>query len=234
MIKIAIVEDNDIDAENLLNTIRKYFLAKKEEYNVKQFHHSENVVEYSHAFDILFFDIELGGMNGMDAARKIRACDEKAIIIFVTNMRQYVIGGYEVGALNYLLKPVQYAGFSLTMDRALTIVRRNENAFLCVRKNDSVYQIKCEDILFIDIVRHDIVIHCRDDGYFLYGSLNKYEESLKKQGFARCSSSALINLRHVRMVKDNEVYVADKTIRISRRMKTSFLTALTVYLGETL
>lgn len=234
MIKIAMVEDNDADARVLSAHIKNYFSSKNEEYTLKRFRNAESVLELVHSFDILFLDIELEGMNGMDAAREIRKFDEKIVLIFVSNMRQYVINGYEVQALNYILKPIQYAGFLLTIERALTIVKRREDSFITVRKKDAVYQINRDDILYIDVVRHDIVIHGTQESYFLYGTLSQYEKMLKPYGFVCCSSNTLINLRYVKQVVDGKVIVGKEEFTISRRMKKDFIDALTIFYGEKL
>ncbi len=232
MIRIAIVEDNASDTEALKKLIARYFETRKKEYQIQEYNNAENFLDSKMNFDIMFLDIELSGMNGMNAAKRVRLTDSKSVIIFTTYMRQYAIKGYEVGALNYLLKPVHYSGFSLTMDKALPIVDVNNESFLRVSSKDGIRQLNCRDILYIDIVKHDVVIHCTNENLFLYGILSEYEKKLSGFGFAKCSSNTLVNLRHVNKVVKDDVYIADDVLHISRRMKKSFLNQMTIFLGE--
>lgn len=113
MIEIAIVEDE----ENYRNILQEYLQKYEQEYG-EQIHLSvytdgdEITENYSAKYDIIFMDIEMQFMDGMTAARKIREADKGVIIIFITNMAQYAIQGYEVDALDYVLKPIAYFAFS--------------------------------------------------------------------------------------------------------------------------
>ena len=116
MIHIAIVEDEDVWAEKINHYLKKYEIENQIPFHISRFHDGAEIADdYSGGHDIIFMDIEMGLMNGMEAAEQIRTKDEQVIIIFVTNMSQYAIRGYKVNALDYVLKPITYIPFSQTL-----------------------------------------------------------------------------------------------------------------------
>ena len=109
MINIAIIEDNAADANLLRSYIDRYFAETDKSYKVEVFSDGFNFLSnYSGKCNIAFFDIEMPHIDGMQVARRLRAVDSEVSIIFVTNMAKYAINGYEVSALDFIIKPVEY------------------------------------------------------------------------------------------------------------------------------
>ena len=128
MIRIAIVEDEEQASRTLTSVLKLY--AKKENlvFSIALYKNAESfLVETSKAFDIVFFDIELPGISGMDAAFKLRESDSSIIIIFVTNMAQYAVRGYEVDALYYIIKPFTYQKVEYKLKKAMAILKAETN-----------------------------------------------------------------------------------------------------------
>ena len=133
MIRIALVEDDASYRQELKAYLEQYARENGEEIDVKTFADGDEIAQdYRAEYDIIFMDILMRFMNGMQAAREIRKKDEEVIIIFVTNTAQYAISGYEVNALDYVLKPINYYAFSKTMERALAKVKRDEEKFIVI------------------------------------------------------------------------------------------------------
>ena len=108
MIQIAIVEDEEIYVKQLTEYIRKYQTERGRSIKVTVFGDGEDITEnYNGVFDIILMDIQMRFMDGMTAAEKIRQMDQKVIIMFITNMIQYAVRGYEVDAMDYVVKPVE-------------------------------------------------------------------------------------------------------------------------------
>ena len=109
MAKIAVVEDNTAVREELCGFIAKYAQESGRKLDVTPFADGSQIVEpYRPGFDIIFLDIEMPRLGGMPTAERIRQLDPEVVLIFVTNMAQYAIRGYEVDALDFVLKPVSY------------------------------------------------------------------------------------------------------------------------------
>lgn len=114
MVSIAIVDDDTEDILTLERHIARYFAEKGGEYGIASFYDgSELMRDYAPKYDIVFLDIDMEKLNGMAAAKRIRDTDEHTAIVFVTRMAKYAIKGYEVSALDFIVKPVEYGSFAL-------------------------------------------------------------------------------------------------------------------------
>ena len=116
LFRIAIVEDENKDSDLLENYIARYFSeeASENRYQVTVFNNAGVFVEHYRAdFDLILLDIQMPGMNGMDAAAALRKKDSSVLLVFVTNMAQYAVKGYDVNAAGFILKPVSYYDFLL-------------------------------------------------------------------------------------------------------------------------
>jgi len=119
MAKIAVVEDNDAMRAQLCGFIAQYAQESGHQLDVTAFSDGAQLVEpYRPGFDIIFLDIEMPKLGGMPTAERIRRQDPDVVLVFVTNMAQYAIRGYEVDALDFVLKPVSYYQFSTKLERA--------------------------------------------------------------------------------------------------------------------
>jgi DNA-binding LytR/AlgR family response regulator len=169
----------------------------------------------------------------MTAARRIRERDNDVVIVFVTSAPQYAISGYEVDALSYLLKPVGYAAFEQELSRCLLRLRRRERRTLLFTDSEGVvHRIDVADVLYIETVRHRLMIRTLDGDYTVAGALKVMEAELAGDDFFRCNSGYLVNLRHVTGVEGNDCRIRGGVrLQISRPRKKEFLAALAAYIG---
>ena len=131
MIKIAIVEDEAAVRDQLTDYVRRYTRQYGTEFEVTCFTDGDEILEnYRPAFDIIFLDVEMKRLNGMETAQRIRELDDDVLLIFITNMAQYAIKGYSVGALDYVLKPVPYFAFSQQLQKAVNQLARRARHYL--------------------------------------------------------------------------------------------------------
>ena len=236
MAKIAVVEDNTAVREELCGFIAKYAQESGRKLDVTPFADGSQIVEpYRPGFDIIFLDIEMPRLGGMPTAERIRQLDPEVVLIFVTNMAQYAIKGYEVDALDYVLKPVSYGAFCTKLSRAIQRVQRRKGGQVALQLSGGGMQLlDTGDILYLETRNRMLYYHTATQEYAVRGSLAGAEKQLAAYHFARCNQCYLVNLQYVRGVENDFVQVGDARLEISRRQKAAFMTAVASYLGGVL
>lgn len=233
MLHISIVEDDISSAKLLERYVKKYFEESGEAYRLS--HYTDGlqfIADYTGDCDIVFMDIEMPRLDGMATARRLRAVDQTVSLIFVTNMAKYALKGYEVDALDFMLKPVEYFNFSLKMDKAIRLRRKYAGSFVLLETADGVTKIEVSRIRYIESDKHFVVYHTEAGTYRVRASMNDTEARLSGRGFARCGISYLVNLAHVNHVAGFSVTVGKDTLSISRNYKKNFLDALSVFYSK--
>ncbi|MBW3082179.1 LytR/AlgR family response regulator transcription factor [Bifidobacterium phasiani] len=232
-IRIGVVEDDPASCQLVVDYLNRYQSEHGEEFVVSVFDDGATLVDhYAPIYDILLLDIEMKRMDGMEAARRVRERDDSVVIVFITAAPQYAISGYEVRALSYLLKPVPWFAFSQEMKRSIDAVRRNTDESLLVETGSKQLRVELAEIVYIESIRHTIVIHTLGGKLSITGTLKELEARLAGADFFRSNSCYLVNLRYVVAVEDQDcVLSTGERLRISRPRKKAFLAALADYMG---
>ena len=232
MLKIAVVEDQQEVRDELCRFIRKY--AAENSLQVEAVPIEDGAViaaHYEPGWDIIFMDVEMPGLDGFGAAEKIRAVDGDAVLVFVTNMAQYAIKGYEVDALDYVLKPVPYFAFSQQLQKAVGQLTRRARQYLAVPVDGGMRRVDAAEVYYIESDGHRINFYTENGDFSAPGTLKTWEEKLENSAFVRCNSGYLVNLAHVSGVQQNTVQVGPHELQISRPKRKAFLAALADYIG---
>lgn len=232
LLKLAIAEDDPKCASDLRSFVERYCQEHGLELQLQVFPDGMELVEqYQPVWDVLLLDIEMPHLDGMKAAERIRAVDPAVLIIFITYMGKFAIRGYEVSALDFVLKPVNYAKLAMRLRHVEEIIRRREERFLLVSENGELSRVLTADIHYIEVANRHIHIHTAERTYITNGTLSKLEQNLEGQPFARCSHSYLVNLRHVTHVQRDTVLMEGEGVPLSRSKQKSFLQSLSNYMG---
>lgn len=230
MYHIAIVEDEADFASQLQGFLEQYQKEQSVSFKISVFADGADIVEnYQPVYDMILLDIEMPNVNGMDAAARIRACDPEVVLMFITNIASYAIRGYEVGALDFVIKPLTYGSFSMRLTRALKRVHLSGQGQLLLSTADGVKKVLIREIYYVE-VQNRILHYYTDAGEIcVRGTMQRAEETLAPHGFVKCNHWYIVNLRHVSEVRGNTVVVGAYELEVSRRNRTAFLKALADY-----
>ena len=232
MKNIAIIEDEEEALARIRGYLERFSSESGESFRIVVYGNAIDFLEkYKPNYDIVFMDIKLPNMDGMEAAKKLRALDRFVALVFVTNMKQFAVKGYEVDALDFIVKPVKYPDFVLKLQRVLARLDENRDMKLPVVNEDGVVCIAASSIKYIEVMQHTLVYHLDKKDISVYGSLKKVEETLPARSFVRCNSCYLINLRYVTAIKGQTLYLGDVELKISSSKRKELRQALNNYLG---
>lgn len=229
--KIAVVEDDRLYIDRVKDYLKRYGDEKGSAFEAVSFLSADNFLfSYKPEFECILLDIDLPGMGGMEAAKKLRELDKNVIIVFSTSYAQFAIDGYDVDATDYLVKPYPYESFSLTMDRVCRKAASQLRGSVTVRNREGETHIPVSSILYVEQYNHRLIYHTDTGLVDVWGTMAGAERLLADfPGFVRCSASYLVNLRFVRAVSGATVTVGKDQIGISRGKKKEFLQALNTF-----
>lgn len=238
MRNIAIVEDEDESAGRLTKYIEKFSAESKQEFQVDRYRDAVDfLTAYTAKYAVVFMDIQMPNRDGMSAAIELRKIDKAVSLIFITKLIQYAQKGYEVDAVAYVIKPVQYYDFALKFRKALDIYALNEKKNLVLSTAEGMCRISTDKLMYVEIIRHRLYYHLVDGIVERTGVLSQVEADLGKFGFLRCNQCYIVNPKFIMCVKGSQVQVGSEMLSISRPRRKAFMEELANWyagLGEML
>ncbi|MDO4272048.1 MAG: LytTR family DNA-binding domain-containing protein [Eubacteriales bacterium] len=232
MIHIAVVEDEQLYSRQLKNYINRYREESTLDIKVTFFSDGNEIaLNYSGDYDIILMDIQMKFMDGMTAAEKIREMDKKVIIMFITNMTQYAIRGYEVDALDYMVKPVEYFSFSQKITKAIERIKLDHHNYISVTTDNGLKKLDISEILYVESSGHYLNFNTKKGVLQTRGTMKKALEFLEPYDFCRIHKGFLVNMKYVEEVRENNCILCGREIPVSRINRKNFMEKLTDYIG---
>lgn len=230
---IAICDDEQYMSDKIHEMVSDFFRKKHIEITTVQFPNGEELLKYDKTIDILFLDIQMGGMNGMETARRLRARKFKGILIFITILKEMVFQAFDVTAYDYLIKPIEESQFKKTMERLITSMQNANEANLFVQKGHESYMIAFEDIVFCEVIDRKIYLHLISSSVIdFYERMDKLEKKLDNR-FFRCHRSFIINLKYLKSFKNGFALMeGGKEIPVSRSKSREFSNVILQYMKK--
>lgn len=207
--RIAICDDSPVDSGYILDLLNTWAGARNVSVQAERFPSAEQFLfQYAgdKAFDILLLDIEMGTMDGVTMAKRVRQDNEAVQIVFITGYSDYIAEGYEVAALHYLMKPVKPEKLFSVLDRAAEKLRRNEQTLTLDTGGETV-RLPLYEIRYLDVQRNYVTVHARED-YTVRRTLGELASALDDR-FYRIGRSAIVNLNCVSRVTKTDIYLND-------------------------
>lgn len=234
MITVAICDDSKAMVEAVKVSLEEYAKERDRDLRIFTFYSGDELVEnYSCNYDILFLDIKMPGIDGIQAAEKIRRKDKKIIIIFLTSLMQHALDGYKVRAANYIIKPIKKKRLMMEMDRWIEELAQREEPFITVHNDNGNYKILLKSISYIETYNRNLMIHTADGDILCYWKLKEMEARIKQYGFSRCHSSYLVNLFYVENIEKMDIKLSSGVvIPIGKSKKKDFMQELARYWGN--
>ncbi len=223
MIRIAICDDEKHMSDHIRAMASDFFRKKNREIQLRTFSSGEELLSYDGQIDILFLDIQMKGMDGIETARKLRDSKFRGFLIFITVLKEMVFQSFEVQAYDYLVKPVEEKQFEKTMERLYTSMQNASEDSLLVQKGYEGRIIREEEIVFCEIIDRKIYLNLASGEVVDYYERIENLETKLGSHFFRCHRSYLINLKHLKGYKNGTACMDNgKEVPVSRLRSREF------------
>lgn len=239
-LKIALIDDDNEFLRQLHEYVDKATAEISEKGTLEKETIRSEVTEFSgglHFFsqyrcnyDLIFLDVEMPGMDGMSVARQIREMDERVGIVFVTNIAQYALQGYEVNAIDFIVKPLDYFRFFYRFQKALRFCTQNRETDLILQTSEQLIRIPLSEIQYLEKDRNYIIYHTKEGTFRERGTITEYEKAYEDAGFSRCNSGCMVNLQYVKKVTRDGVCIGNEVLPVSRSRRKEFMDNLMHFL----
>ena len=210
--RVAIVDDSTTDAKFVKGILNSWAEQRQANIQAEVFPSAEAFLfRYAEdkEWDILLLDIEMGAMDGVTMAKRVRQDNEAVQIVFITGYSDYIAEGYEVAALHYLMKPVNREKLLSVLDRALE-KRKQEERCLNLEAYGEMVRIPFYDIRYLDVHQNYVTVHAKAD-YTVKRTLGDFEKELDSR-FCRVGRAMILNLKYIQRVTKTEVRLSDGTV----------------------
>ena len=232
VLKIAVCDDVPEEIESITACVERLCKKHNIRYEISAYRNAYDLINaYQKQFDVIFLDIEMPELNGMEAARLIRRTDKETLLVFVTQMAQFAVKGYQVEALDFLVKPVEYYSFELTFRKILRHLRNNTGDILQLDTGEKKLFVPVSEIFYVEVLGHYVTYHTESGDVRCKGVLSKIQEKLDDQNFFLCNRYCLIHLKYVTEIRRETVVVHGVELEVSRSKRKDILHAMTQYMG---
>ena len=211
MLRIAICDDEKYDRDRIQALLLEYLETHNLNASIDLFSSGkeflserDNLVKY----DIVFLDINMEEIDGIQTAQEMRSFQSDTCIVLLTAFINYVLEGYKVGAVRYIMKDALDVQIKECMDAIIQKMQFREITFPFLEGDRTLYT---DNILYVESRKHKCIFSCMEREnvtYQLYGKLDQIEIKLERYGFLRIHKSFLVNMKHVKRIS-NYIAVMD-------------------------
>ncbi|MDR0914800.1 MAG: LytTR family DNA-binding domain-containing protein [Oscillospiraceae bacterium] len=205
--RIAVCDDEKKCTDIILNYIDEYDKKGADvDFEIITFSSGTdllNAYKKGESFDVLFLDVEMPDISGIEVGTRVRKFDKNVIMVFITGYYAYISSSMQLGIFQYLLKPVQQEFFNEELDRIIKTYLQNTSTFQIRYKGNVVFK-KIQDIIYIETYKHQYLNAKTADGDYQYvGKIKDEEKKLAGRGFVRCHQSYLLNMHYIQNYMPN-------------------------------
>ncbi len=232
MLLIAVCDDIPIECADIAKQIETILKQSNTDFIIKKFFGGLELIQSRESFDIIFLDIKMPNINGMELAKQIRKQGRQSLIIFITSASEYVFDAFDVEAFQYLLKPIQTDKLKNVLEKATKKMQIDANIdFLMISANRQIQKVFLKDILYIESIGRIAKIHCNNGTLETYEQIGILEDKLSDKFFFRCHKCFLVNLNFVDAFNKTEVRLENgEKIMLAKRRYEDFQKAILSYM----
>lgn len=215
-VNIAICEDDEKQLLINKHYIEQWASLRGKRVNILIYKNAESFLfnwNYEVHIDVVFLDIMMGQMSGMELAQHIRNKDEEISIIFITGESKYVFDGYKVRALDYLMKPVNREDVFHCLDIWASKNQKKERSHYILKKGKEFLKVNYDDIYYFISFDHYVDMHTVEEVITFKEKIGQVEQELPQEQFCRCHRSYIVNLKYIDTIAKNEI-ILDNEVRI--------------------
>ncbi len=232
--KICICDDDSFIIQEIRNLLIP-FQTEENSFEISAFSCGEDLINYYNRgirFDILFIDIEMNNINGIETTEIIRKYSQEAIIIFVSSHPNYIFDAFRIEALHFIVKPIKENEFNEVFSRAMKkFTSANTNLILKWERERN--KISINKISFVEGYRRHLTVHTAEGIFESVGKISEIYEILKPHGFVRVHQGFLVNMHHIKNFKANEIELTDGSkVAVSVRKKQEALKIYDVFIRK--
>lgn len=234
MITIAICDDIEHERCRVESFVKEYMDDQQLKVQCFVYDSGEALCKELHEikFDIIFLDIYMDQMTGLDVARQIREDTKESLIIFTTSSEAHALEAYSCRAFQYLLKPIEKIEMEKILKEAIQYIEQHKGIEYIIATPEGVRKVKLEDIYYIESSIRKTVIHFKEDSCICIHNINTLESKLMYYGFVRCHRSFIVNLKQVKMIKQSEIELNNgDTVFLSKYKQKDVKKQLVDYCG---
>lgn len=230
---IAVIDDISADAEVLKSSITTYFKEKQIETEIQYFSSGEEFFDSYRPgrFQLVFLDIYMGGMTGMDAAHRIRSAGDDCVLVFVTTSSDFAVESYDVKAAYYLLKPFEPEKLCTILD-SIQLKNAQDTRYIEVISDRVPVRVPLNNILYADTFRNAVCLHTDAGMIRSYLTFQKFEELISDCNcFLSCYRGCVVNMDRIQDATDDGFLLDNgETVQIRKRGAAAIRKAYLQYL----
>lgn len=215
MVTIGICDDELDVRDAIRESVIESMKEDSTEYEIREFCKGEDVIKYissDNEIDILFLDIQMDGLDGMETARKLREYDRTTEILFVTSIENKISEAFEVRAFRFIKKPVQHEVIEKNLKECVIEIARKRGCFLKIKTETGFRKIYSRDIVYIEVLNRMVKIYSKEGNFEYRGTLKEIMDNLEKQIFVQCHRSYVVNIIYIKEIGNKDIIMKDGSI----------------------
>lgn len=231
--KICICDDDILIHDQIKNYLNNSVTSDMR-FDINDVYSGEALLQSytENSFDIIFVDVEMGDLNGIETVRKIREIDSKVIVIFVSSYSKYVFEVFPLETLHFIMKPILQEEFSEVFNRALNKYR-TRNSSITFKWQKERLNLMIADIMYIEGYKRHLTVYTKDSQFESVGKIPDIFKVLEPHGFIRVHQGFIVNMDYIKRIETTDLILKDdRKVMISVRKRTDVVRAYDEYIRK--